>query len=90
MEMVAVKVTSAFMVGGEIARPGEIVEVTNSEAKDLLHRGMAVLATEEDEPAILEVDVEAEVEAEVKADAVETDAPSEDEAAEATAGKKGK
>lgn len=86
MEMVAVKVTSAFMVGGEIARPGEIVEVTNSEAKDLLHRGMAVLATAEDEPAIIEVDVEAEVEA----DAVETDAPSEDEAAEATAGKKGK
>ena len=82
MEMVAVKVTSAFMVGGEIARPGEIVEVTNSEAKDLLHRGMAVLATAEDEPAILEVEAEVE--------AVETDAPSEDDAAEATAGKKGK
>ena len=80
--MVAVKVTSAFMVGGEIARPGEIVEVTNSEAKDLLHRGMAVLATAEDEPAILEVEAEVE--------AVETDAPSEDDAAEATAGKKGK
>lgn len=86
MEMVAIKVTSAFMVGGEIARPGEIVEVTNAEAKDLLHRGMAVLATADDEPAAVEVDAEPE------AETVETDAPAEPEAetAEATAGKKGK
>lgn len=49
MEMITIKVTSSFMVGGEIAKPGEIVEVTNAEAKDLLHRGMAELATADDE-----------------------------------------
>jgi hypothetical protein len=38
-------VTSAFMVGGAIAKAGEIVEVSNAEAKDLLNRGKAKLAT---------------------------------------------
>ncbi len=47
---VMLKVTSAFLVGGELARSGEVVEVTTAEAKDLLHRGKAVLATAADEP----------------------------------------
>lgn len=49
---VMLKVTSAFMVGGEVARKGEVVEVTTAEAKDLLHRGKAVLATAADEPKL--------------------------------------
>lgn len=47
-ESITLKVTSAFLVGGEIARPGELVEVSTSEAKDLLSRGKAVPATEDD------------------------------------------
>jgi hypothetical protein len=38
-------VTSAFMVDGQIAKAGEVVEVSNTEAKDLLNRGKAKLAT---------------------------------------------
>ena len=38
------KVSSAFMVDGLIAKAGEIVEVSESEAKNLLHRGKATLA----------------------------------------------
>ncbi len=49
---VMLKVTSAFLVGGELARSGEVVEVTTAEAKDLLHRGKAVLATAADEPKL--------------------------------------
>lgn len=41
---VFLKVTSAFMLGGAMAKAGEVVEVTNTEAKDLLSRGKAVLA----------------------------------------------
>lgn len=51
-ESIALKVTSAFLVGGEVATPGEIVEVTVSEAKDLLQRGKAVLAVAEDAPKV--------------------------------------
>lgn len=47
MNSVTLKVTSAFLVGGALARPGELVEVTVSEAKDLLARGKAELATVE-------------------------------------------
>jgi hypothetical protein len=51
-ESVFLKVTSAFLVGGEIARAGEIVEVSLTEAKDLLNRGKAVLANESDAPKV--------------------------------------
>lgn len=47
-ETVFLKVTSAFMVGGDIAKAGDIVAVTNTEAKDLLARGKAEPATAED------------------------------------------
>lgn len=46
MKNVFLKVSSAFLVGGEIAKAGEVVEVSEAEAKDLLHRGKATLATE--------------------------------------------
>jgi hypothetical protein len=41
-------VTSAFMLAGEMAVEGDIVEVTNAEARDLLDRGKARPATAED------------------------------------------
>lgn len=44
METVSLKVTSAFVVGGKIAKKGDVVEVSNADAKDLLNRGKAVLA----------------------------------------------
>lgn len=47
---VFLKVSSAFLVGGHIATVGEIVEVTEAEAKDLLQRGKATLATAHDAP----------------------------------------
>ena len=50
MEAVTLKVTSAFLVGGKVARTGELVEVTMTEAKDLLARGKATLAI--DKPAV--------------------------------------
>ena len=40
------RVSSAFLVGGKIARPGDPpVEVEESVARSLLHRGKATLAT---------------------------------------------
>lgn len=50
MKTIWLKVTSAIVVGGDIAKPGELVEVTQTEAKNLLHRGKAELATAEDLP----------------------------------------
>ncbi len=47
---VFLKVSSAFMVGGQIAKAGDIVEVSEGDAKDLLHRGKATLATAADSP----------------------------------------
>lgn len=47
---VFLKVSSAFMVDGQIAKAGDIVEVSEGDAKDLLHRGKATLATASDAP----------------------------------------
>jgi hypothetical protein len=44
METVLLKVTSAFFIGGTMARPGDVVEVPTSVASDLLNRGKARLA----------------------------------------------
>lgn len=87
-EKVTLKVTSAFTIGGDIARPGELVEVTVSEAKDLLQRGKAVLAVEADAPRVAkpiglayetkaadEGAAPAAAEAEVAAEAPATEAP---------------
>lgn len=61
-DSVYLKVTSAFLIGGEIARKGEIVEVSNVEAKDLLSRGKATLATSEDAPEKVPAEIIAAVE----------------------------
>lgn len=42
------KLTSALVIAGAICRAGSLVEVSEAEAKNFLHRGKAVLATEAD------------------------------------------
>lgn len=42
------KLTSAIVVGGEVVKPPALIEVTESEAKALLHRGKAEVATDHD------------------------------------------
>lgn len=42
------KLTSALVISGAICRAGSLVEVSEAEAKNFLHRGKAVLATEAD------------------------------------------
>lgn len=51
MKTVILKLTSAIVVAGQVIRPGNLVEVTESEARDLLHRGKATVATQEDADA---------------------------------------
>lgn len=53
MKTYFLKLTSAIVIDGQISRGGEIIEVSEIEAKNLLHRGKAVLATAADgvEPA---------------------------------------
>lgn len=48
METVFLKLTSAIVVAGDVVKPPAVVEVTRREARDLLNRGKAVLATEKD------------------------------------------
>lgn len=48
MNTVTLKLTAAIVVAGQVLRPGSLVEVTESEAKDLLRRGKAVVATAAD------------------------------------------
>lgn len=47
---VFVKITSSVAISGKIVRPGEIVELGESDAKGLLRRGKAVVATDSDMP----------------------------------------
>lgn len=46
---ITLKLTAAIIIGGVLCRPGALVEVTESEAKDLLRRGKATLATSADQ-----------------------------------------
>lgn len=47
-ETFLLKLRSGIVLDGEIVRGGELVEVGEAEAKDLLRRGKADLATEDD------------------------------------------
>lgn len=82
---VFLKVCSAFMVGGQIAKIGDIVEVNETDAKDLLHRGKAILATAADVPG-------SEQDAEIpEQEAADAEQPDGDEPTKpAGKGKKGK
>lgn len=72
METVLLKVTSAFFVGGRMARPGDVVEVPAADARDLLNRGKARLA--EVATAAQPAQPEADEPAEARVGLVETDA----------------
>lgn len=48
MKSYFLKLTSAVAIDGDIVRAGALIEVSEAEAKNLLHRGKAVLATAED------------------------------------------
>lgn len=47
MKSVLIKLTSAIAISGGIAKAGEVVEVTELEAKNLLSRGKGVLNDEQ-------------------------------------------
>lgn len=49
MQTAILKLTSAIAIAGVICKAGDIVEVPEQAAKNLLHRGKAVLATADDE-----------------------------------------
>ena len=48
MKNYTLKLTSAIVVDGDIIRAGNLVELSEPEAKNLLSRGKAVLATADD------------------------------------------
>jgi hypothetical protein len=48
MKSYVLKLTCAIAIDGQIHKPGSLVEVSEAEAKNFLHRGKAVLATAED------------------------------------------
>lgn len=80
-ESYLLKLTQAIVMDGAIVRPGRLVEVTEAEAKNLLARGKAELATE-DKPAD---DDDADAAARAKADADAAEAAERAKAAEAAA-----
>lgn len=45
---IAIKITSAIVLGGEVVRPDTVITVTEREAKNLLQRGKAELAVSQD------------------------------------------
>jgi len=67
-ETVFLVVTSAFVLSGEIAEMGEIVEVTDTEARDFLRRGMARVATADDGIPDDEPEAETDVDDDTDAD----------------------
>jgi ribosomal protein L9 len=53
-------ITSAVAIDGELAKANSIVEVSDAEARNLLHRGKARLATEADGIEAAEVKADTE------------------------------
>lgn len=49
---VTLKITSCVVIAGSIVKPGELAEVSMSEARDLLDRGKAEPATSADQKAV--------------------------------------
>lgn len=83
-DTVFLKVTSAFLFEGKVARAGSIVEVNTATAKDILNRGKATLANEADAPKVatkpLAVGDTKEADEVETAPAAEADAPAEPKA----------
>lgn len=72
---VFLKVTSAFLVNGKIAKVGDVVEVGESDAKSLLHRGKAVLAAVKAVDAEPLADVAVANDGDIPAEQTEAEAP---------------
>lgn len=78
-ENVSLKISSAVIIGGKLVKAGEVIEVSGGDAKDLLHRGKAKLATSKpvvaihytDEVHVPEAPAAAEVVEPVEASAAE-------------------
>lgn len=47
-KIITLKLSAAVAIDGQVVRAGTLVEMIEAEAKDLLRRGKAVLATERD------------------------------------------
>lgn len=88
MKTYPLKITSAVVIDGTIQKAGAIVEVREADAKRLLERGKAVVATADDLPAPAP-EAAAEAEAKAAAEAAPAEAPApEPEAKPAKAAKK--
>jgi hypothetical protein len=74
VENVFLKLTSAVVFDGLIHRAGAIIEMVEHEAKDLLRRGKAVLATVADHPQASEPE-ESETSTELPANELQASAP---------------
>ena len=55
MKTIYLVALSAIAIGGEIAKAGSLIEVSQGEARDLLRRERARLATEDDAPGLDEL-----------------------------------
>lgn len=64
--------TACIVIGGDICRPKSVVEVTEGEARDLLHRRKARLATEKDLPEGVTLDSDGDQDAQDDATGGET------------------
>jgi hypothetical protein len=51
-EKFQIKLTGGIALGGQVKRPGEIVEVDERFARDLLHRGKGTLVNGEPKPVV--------------------------------------
>lgn len=80
-EKVFLKVSSAFLIGGKLAKAGDVVEVPMNAAKDLLARGKATVATQADEKPVAAIHYSDEMHVSKYAD--EAAAKLDDQAAEA-------
>lgn len=49
MKSIILKVVSAIVVDGIVARAGQLIEVSEAEARNLLHRGKCELAAADDD-----------------------------------------
>lgn len=83
----SLKLTSAIALGGQIRTAGAIVDVDEATAKNLLHRGKALVATADDGQAEPEAPAGDEAATKAAADAAAADQAAKDAAAKEAADK---
>lgn len=87
---ISLKVTSAFLVAGKIAKVGDVVEVDEVDAKSLLHRGKATLAVAQEQDGPLTDEGTAGETTEAAEQTTEAAEPATEAAEAAPKAKKGK